>query len=169
MATYEIGARLNKDGILSKGSNGQKPKPWSPTTILQMLRCEDYIGKHYWHGIVIPVPRIISDELFYGVQAKMAARKAQWAGRPSKLFLFRGYLWCARCKHRCVGKGTKARSAATRCYYGCGYRTNKPPKKRLCDAPMVWQQLLESVGWGAIWGMLKNPKLLLEMGKAILC
>lgn len=167
MATYEIASRLNKEGIKSKGHNGQDPLPWSRSTILQMLRCEDYIGKHYWKGILIPVPRIVSDELFYGVAAKMKERREQWQGRPSKIYLFRGYLWCARCKHRCAGWGNRGTKRKLLLYYMCGYKTNKPPFKKLCDAPIVRAALVETSGWGAIWGLLKNPRLLLEMGKAI--
>ena len=164
MATYEIAMRLNKEGILSKGTNGEAPKPWSRTTILQMLRCTDYIGQHHWKGIMIPVPRIISDELFYRVQAKMAERKKQWVGRPSKLYLLRGYLWCARCKHRCKGKAHKSRANA---YYVCGYQTNHPPTRRLCQSPTILVAVIENLTFKPIWGMLKNPKLLLEMGRAI--
>jgi DNA invertase Pin-like site-specific DNA recombinase len=167
VATYDIAARLNKDGILSKGHNGKPPAKWTRTTVLRVLHCTDYIGKHVWKGIPIPVPRIISDELFYRVQAKMAARKERWVGRPSKLFLLRGYLWCGRCKHRCVGKGNKGVTRKRRCYYMCGNISNKPPQKRLCQAPAIWVPLLEAAAWGAIWGMLKNPRLLLQMGRAI--
>jgi DNA invertase Pin-like site-specific DNA recombinase len=167
MATYEIASRLNQEGILSKGHNGEDPKPWSCTTILQMLHCTDYIGQHHWKGITIPVPRIVSDELFYRVQAKMAGRKEQSVGRRSTLFLLRSKLFCGRCGHRMLGKGNKGQRRNARIYYLCGHRTNKPPLKRRCDAPMIWAKVIESVAWNAIWGMLKNPALLLAMGKAI--
>jgi DNA invertase Pin-like site-specific DNA recombinase len=165
--TYEIAARLNKDGILSKGHKGKDPLPWSCTTILQMAHCTDYIGKAHWKGIEIPVPRIIDDELFYRVQAKLAGRKKLGGGRPSKLFLLLRKLFCARCKHKMNGVGNKGKRRNARLYYECGHKTNKPPIRRLCDAPLVWRDLIEEVGWSAIWGLLKKPRTLLEMGKAI--
>ena len=130
MATNQMAARLNKEGILSKGSKGKPPAQWTATTILQMLGCEDYIGKHYWKDVMIPVPRIVSDEVFYGVQAKMAARKAQWQGRPSELYLFRSFLYCGRCKHRCTGSGNKGPKRRLILYYRCGRRKISPPRTR---------------------------------------
>lgn len=165
-ATYAIAARLNDplDPLHCRnkiGSKGKPPQPWSRDTVLQVLKSTDYIGKHHWKGIEIPIPPIVSQEVWFEVQAKMAESGTKWIGRPSTQYRLRNFLWCERCQHRCVG----VRSGARKLAYICGHRTNKPPIKRLCDAPQVSADLIERTAWDAIWGLLKDPELLLEMGR----
>jgi DNA invertase Pin-like site-specific DNA recombinase len=164
ISTYAVAADLNNRGILSKGHNGKPPAQWSRKTILQMLENKSYIGQHLWGDIVIPVPRIIDDETFYTVRAMMQARAKVWAGQPSRLYLLRRFIHCARCGHPMQGKRGSGSSKNPKLFYRCGHATNKPPVKRLCNACQISAEVLEREAWGAIWGMLKDPALLLEMG-----
>jgi DNA invertase Pin-like site-specific DNA recombinase len=160
-ATYAIAASLNQRGIRNKPRpNGEPAKPWSRTTVLQILRSRDYIGKHMWKGIEIAIPAIVSEQLFFDVQAAMKTSGKKWAGRPSKLYRLRNFLWCEICKHRCVGVRNRNKLA-----YRCGHRTNKPPIKQICPVPQVSAAAIEKVAWDAIWSTLRDPKLLLEMGR----
>ena len=145
-ATYGIAAWLNAEGIRNKrGSNGKPPVDWTRNTVLQVLKNEDYVGKHHWGGIVIPIPPIVSEELFYSVQAKMGDSRTRWIGRPSKLYLLRTFLWCGQCKYRCTAKRLGVRNGQRRsATYRCGNITNKPPKERVCPAPQVSTTLLEA-------------------------
>jgi DNA invertase Pin-like site-specific DNA recombinase len=167
MTPYTAAARLNEMGILSAGTNGKPSGLWSRQTVRQMLTSTTYIGQHKRGGVIVPCPRIIDDELFYAVQASMDASRNQHVGRPSKIFLLRGFLWCGKCGRRCVGnrkaKQARLNRSAT---YRCGNISNKPPQKRLCDASQVPRDKIESAAWGTIWRMLKTPQLLLEMGRA---
>lgn len=161
-ATYAIAAWLNEMGVRNKcGEGGAPPKPWSRDTVRQLLKDTIYIGKHVFQGITIPVPPIVDEELFYAVQASMEESAKRWIGRPSSIYLLRTFLWCGLCGHRCIG----TRNGKDWRAYRCGYRTNKPPHKRLCDGKNIEARLLENAVWAEIWGMLKNPKLLLEMGR----
>jgi DNA invertase Pin-like site-specific DNA recombinase len=130
MATYAIAAKLNEEGILSKGHNGQPPRPWSRTTVLQMLKSSTYIGQHKCSGMVVAVPRIIDDATFHAVQAAMRESCNRWIGRPSKQHLLRSFVWCG-CQHRLVAIRYGSRVEA----YRCGHRTNKPPIRYLCATP----------------------------------
>ena len=164
MHTYEIAAKLNALGIRNKrGFNGQDPKQWSTTTVLQILRSTDYIGKHYWQGILIPIDPIVDEELFYAVQEMMAANKTGHAGRPSKLHLLRRFLWCSLCGCRMGGRGNGKKRRRS---YRCTNVTHFPPRKRLCHACQIGAEILEEGSWSEIWGLLKAPKVLLEMGRS---
>ena len=168
MATYQVALRLNQEGIRNKrGSRGQAPKEWSRTTVLQVLKSTDYIGKHTFRGIVIPVPRIVDDELFYSVQAMMEESGKRWVGRPSSEYLLRSFLWCGLCGHRCIGSRMGSCKRRKR-YYVCSNRDDKPPERRRCNLSGIATTVLENGAWNEIWRMLKNPKLLYEMGREIL-
>ena len=172
MATYAVALKMNQEGIRNKyGCNGKKPAEWSRDTVIQLLKSTDYIGKHYYDGIMIPVPRIVDDELFYEVQAMMEESGKRWVGRPSKNYLLRSFLWCEACDHRCIGfrNGATRRGLERKRTYICGWRSNKPPMKRLClPTWSIDRDATEKSVWSAIWGILKNPELLYEMGREIL-
>ena len=162
---YTIAKRLNEAGILSPGYRGHPPGLWSPQAVLKLLKSTTYIGKHVRSGIVVPCPRIIDDETFALVQERMEESKRQHTGRPSSLYTVRGYVWCGKCQHRLTTHRTTQRGKVY-CQYRCGNFDNKPPYTRYCHAPGVAQAALETAAWAMIWGVLTNPALLLEMGKA---
>jgi DNA invertase Pin-like site-specific DNA recombinase len=163
---YEIAAMLNARGIRGKGTNGKPPATFGRKVIRKMLIMKNYIGEHFWKGTVIEVPRIVDDELFYAVQAGMKELGKKWTGRPTKLYLLRRFLYCDRCKHRCIGIRSSGSSKHPKLSYRCGNCTTKPPVKRLCKASQIPAERLEAIVWRATWGLLKQPKLLLEMGRS---
>jgi site-specific DNA recombinase len=157
---YAIAAMYNERGIRSKGRNGEPPASWSRTTVLQLLTNRAYIGEHRTGDTVLPVPRIVSDELFFAVQAQLEKNGRRWVGRPSHdKYLFTNFLHCDKCQHRMTGKN-RGRN------YVCGHRTNKPPIRQLCHAPRVRAALIDAIGWAAIWEMLKDPAQLLTQARA---
>jgi DNA invertase Pin-like site-specific DNA recombinase len=160
---YSIAMHYNQRGVLSKGYNDQPPAQWSRNTVLQLLKNRQYIGEYHTRGRILEVPAIVPRDLFLRVQAKMAAEGQRWVGRPSNKILLRNFLHCGKCRHRYNGH-SKGPNAPT--VYRCDYRTNKPPQKRLCDAPEVRAVALEAAVWGMIWFMLKNPALLLSQARA---
>jgi site-specific DNA recombinase len=170
--TYRIVRSLNERGILSAGHWGKggvwvPPGPWSRQTVLQMLKNPTYKGKHMRSGVEVPCPAIIDEETWNAVQRVNEQSRRQHTGRPSKnKYLLRGFLWCAKCTRRCIRSGTNGRHGAkARVYYRCGNIEYKPYKRR-CAALGVEVGLIEKAAWDAIWGLLKNPALLLELGRA---
>jgi site-specific DNA recombinase len=169
--TYRIVKMLNERGILSAGHWGKgrvwvPPGPWSRQTVLQMLRNPTYKGQHTRSGIVVPCPAIIDAETWRAVQAITEQCRQQHTGRPSKnRYLLRGFLWCAKCTRRCITNPGVKTSGKPCPIYLCGNVTYKP-YQRNCRAPQVPCAKIEAAAWGAIWCLLKDPRLLLELGRA---
>jgi site-specific DNA recombinase len=160
---YGIAAKMNGRGIRSKGMNGEPPALWSRTTVYQLLTNRQYIGEYpHKSGKILEVPRIVSDELFFAVQAKLEAIGKRWVGRRSKRCLLTNFLYCRRCGHRCHGTGKRKYLA-----YRCGYTNgSKPPVKRLCAEPQILAWKLEQLAWEMIWALLKDPRHLLSQARA---
>jgi hypothetical protein len=163
--------RLNERGILIAGYGGKggvwvSPGPWSRQAVLQMLRNPTYMGKYTRSGIVVPCPAIIDEETWQAVQRVTKQSRQQHTGRPSKnQYLLRMFLWCKKCTRRCITNPGR-RVHGTHCpYYRCGNIEYKPFRRR-CSAPGVPAAIIEAVAWNAIWGLLKDPALLLQLGRA---
>ena len=165
MTLYGIAKKLNEEGILSAGSSRYPPGLWCRKTILQVLRSPVYKGQHICNGIVIPCDAIIDAATWQTVQDTIVRNRVKHQGRPSSKYLLRSLLWCGKpgCGKRC----TTARGhlkGETAVYYRCGnidHRTNR----RICDARGVMAHLIETAAWKAIWNLLKNPELLMRLGK----
>lgn len=159
-----IAADLNARGIFGKGGNGQPPRPWSQVTVRQILMSRTYLGSiatdtklggHY----EIPVPRIISDELFEKAQARRAGNRER-AGRPSSRYLLRGFIWC-KCGKRCKGNHHRESLA-----YRCGH-IERAPFRRFCFAPQVLASKIEGAVFDAIWQLLCSPAELRRNAEAL--
>jgi len=167
-STYAIAAWLNAEGIRGKGRNGLEPAEWSNRTAQQALTNRAAIGEHYDGGVLIEVPRLIPDDLFYRVQAKLEQTRLQRVGRKPTESLLVNYLFCecspetSRMTIKRNGTNGKYRS------YGCNAKTNKPPIRHLCTAPVKQYKAdpVERCAWGLIWPMLKQPAVLLSQAEA---
>jgi DNA invertase Pin-like site-specific DNA recombinase len=162
MSRYSIAKELSAKGILSaRGSL------WGQIPIKQLTRNRTYIGQHVRCGIVVPCPAIIDETLFNEVQALTDDIRRKHVGRPPRItdYLLRGFLFCAKCGHRCMTNPGKQHNGARIPNYRCGNIDYRPYKRR-CDAPQVRLELIEKVAWGAIWDLLKDPALLLSMARA---
>jgi site-specific DNA recombinase len=169
--TYRIVKSLNERGILSTGHFGPggvwvPPGLWSRQTVLQLLRNPTYKGKHMRSGIQVPCPAIIDEETWNAVQRVTEECRQQHTGRPSKnRYLLRSFLWCGLCGRRCVSNpGVKAHGKPCPVYV-CGNVEYKPYRRR-CHAPQVPVALIEEQVWSSIWSLLKDPGLLLKLGRS---
>lgn len=155
---YRIARDLNNRGIRS--ARGGR---WSRQVVLQTLHKPAYKGEHRRYGIIVPCPVIIEPELWDECQQIIAKNLTKHTGRPAlQPILLRGLLWCGRCGRRCLAKGR----AGKNCQYRCGNYELKPPYVRHCHAPGIAQQAIETAAWSEIWGMLRNPELLLALARA---
>ncbi len=160
MSMYGIAKRLNEAGILSAGYNGKPGGQWSKTTVMQMLRSRTYTGQHLCSGITVTVPRIIDDEMFQAVQRLCEETRRKLVGRPSRRYLLRGFLRCAKCGWRCTTFPNNGYPN-----YRCNHVEYKP-YRRVCFAPQIRQTAIETAAWSAIWSVLKDPAMLLSLGQA---
>lgn len=162
---YAIAAWLNACGIRGKGRNGKAPTEWSHKTVQQVLTNEAAIGRHWDGGVLIEVPALVPEDLFYRVQAKLAETATLRVGATATVSLLVNYLRCT-CTHRMVTKrtGTNGKYRS----YGCGWKTNKAPVKDLCQEPLRRYPALpvELLAWRLIWAMLTDHAILLSQAKA---
>jgi site-specific DNA recombinase len=165
--TYQIVKSLNSRGILSaghwaKGGVWVPPGLWGRQTVLQMLKNPTYKGQHTRSGIVVPCPAIIDEETWNAVQRVSEQSRLQHTGRPSNKYLLRSFVWCGAksCARRMITFPNHGHGL-----YRCGNIERKPFKRR-CHAPGVSMAIIESAAWSSIWSLLKDPALLLKLGRA---
>jgi len=160
MPTYQIALRLHEIGVKTAGNRGLRI--WTRVGVLKTLSNPTYIGKHMRSGVVVPNPVIIDEQLWNEVQRINKETREKYTGRPSKgKYLLRSLLFCAKCGRRYLGTCNKSRY-----YYRCGNILRVGPYVRNCDAPEVRADKVEQTAWSAIWQLLRDPALLLQMGRA---
>jgi site-specific DNA recombinase len=160
MPTYQIAKRLHELGVQSMGRTGRGGGIWTRQGILNLLGNPTYKGQHVRSGIVVPCPAIIDERLWAEVQRINKETRAKYTGRPPKArYLLRSLLYCGKCGWRCLGTSSKSRY-----YYRCG-NLLRVPYIRNCDAPEVRADKIEHAAWSAIWRLLKDPALLLQLGR----
>jgi site-specific DNA recombinase len=112
--------------------------------------------------IPIPVPGLVSDELFEAVRAQLEENRQHRRGRPGGgRYLLQGLVVCKRCGYGCYGKPVnrpssegKVRYAYYRCTGSDGYRFGG---QRLCWNKQVRTDLLDGVVWEDVHHLLTEP------------
>jgi site-specific DNA recombinase len=133
-ALKTIAKTLNSDRIPSpRARNGQAAGGWCPTGIREMLHNERYVGRivwnrsrfvkvpgtnrrvarprpeSEWHCVAAPELRIVTDELWQGVQDRLRWLRESYRGsrtvgltsrNASSKYLFSGMLFCSECGGR---------------------------------------------------------------------
>ena len=123
--------------------------------------------------IEIPVPAIISEELFLAVQHQLDEnRKHARQRHRGAAFLLQGLTVCGHCHYAYYGK--KVSNAASKgkkqyAYYRCigtdGYRFGG---QRICDNPQVRTDRLDDLVWEQVVDSLKHPdRLKKEYGRRL--
>ena len=159
MPTYRIAKRLHEMGVRSAGRAG-RGGIWTRQGVLKLLGNPTYVGRHTVGGIIVPCPALIDESLWNEVQRINKETREKYTGRPPKSrYLLRSLLFCGKCSRRCLGTFNK-----TRYYYRCG-NLLRVPYIRKCNAPEVRADAIEAAAWNAIWPLLKDPALLLQMGR----
>jgi len=115
--------------------------------------------------IEIPVPVIISEELFLAVRHQLDEnRKRARQRRRGAAYLLQGLTVCGHCHYAYYGK--KVSNAASKgkkqyAYYRCigtdGYRFGG---QRICDNPQVRTDRLDDLVWGQVVDIVKHPERL---------
>lgn len=111
--------------------------------------------------ISIPVPAIVSEQLFDSVQEQLAEnrRVAQQHARGAT-YLLQGLIVCERCHYAFVGRRVKRKQ---RCYtyYRCtGVDGHRYGGTRVCDSTQVRTDLLDDAVWSDVCDFLQHPERL---------
>jgi site-specific DNA recombinase len=111
----------------------------------------------------IPVPALISADLFAAVQEQLAEnRQRARQGQRGARFLLQGLVCCARCRYAYYGKGvrTKAHTPQPRpyAYYRCiGTDAYRFGGQRVCDNLQVRTDQLDAAVWEQVRTLLLHP------------
>jgi site-specific DNA recombinase len=114
------------------------------------------------HWIHVPVPRIVSDDLFDAVQAQINENRRRMRRRQEGArWLLQGLTVCKCCDYSYYGKATATRSNGTRykyAYYRCsGSDRYRFEGVRTCNNRMVRKDMLENAVWKEIENLLSDP------------
>jgi site-specific DNA recombinase len=101
---------------------------------------------------IIPVPAIVSEELFAEVQERLAENGRRHRGTPRhERFLLQGLTVCARCGYSYCGQGK-------RLYYRCtGTDAYRWGGEAVCSNRMVRSDRLEEAVWSDVCSLLSDP------------
>jgi site-specific DNA recombinase len=148
-------------------------KLWRASAIGAILRDPVYVGaakynKRQWtkgadnevlqlkrtpeRAIEIPVPAIVSQELFHRVQRKLSANQLAKMAHAKNEYLLRQKITCGLCGKKYVGRGRHYSCAGRHCakrLYGS--------TREACKAPTVRRDAIEAAVWEKIAGFLKRP------------
>jgi len=113
--------------------------------------------------IVIPVPALVSDELFAAVAEQLAENRKHMRQRQrGPGYLLQGLLECGCCGYAYYGKGMTrfaANAKAPYPYYRCsgmdGYRFGG---QRICANKPIRLDRLDAVVWADVCALLQNPE-----------
>src|SRR5205823_2169918 len=118
---------------------------------------------HEW--ITIPVPALVSADLFDAIAAQLAENRALHRRRrtESDHHLLRGLLVCADCRHALTGRRTFYRRSQRKmpgpAYYRCLGRDGcRYGGQRICSNPQVRADVLETEVWKDVRTLLREPQ-----------
>jgi site-specific DNA recombinase len=139
---------------LQRGDPSQPRRPVSTVTAPKGQR------------IYIPVPALVSEELFETVQVQLEenrqrARQRQRGAR----YLLQGLVVCAQCQYAYYGKPVSLKSAKGKqrdyAYYRCiGIDAYRFGGERICDNLQVRTDMLDELVWNEVCALLAEPQRL---------
>jgi site-specific DNA recombinase len=123
------------------------------------------VSQEEW--ITVPVPALVSAELFAAVQEQLGEnrRHARQSQRGAR-YLLQGLLCCASCGYAFYGKAISPSAAkhhpTAYAYYRCiGADAYRFGGQRLCHNPQVRTDLLDDAVWQEVRQLLEDPQRLL--------
>ena len=108
---------FNRRGLKTK--NG---KPFSPNSFNRILKNRKYIGEYQYQDVIIlgGVPAILSDDLFYRVQARLEKNKRAPATAKADVdYLLTTKLFCGLCERMMIGESGTSHTGDKHYYYKC--------------------------------------------------
>lgn len=176
MGTIKIADELNRRGITAYSKLN-----WSSTSISRMLKSELYAGRYIYNKttkvggkivtrprsewIVVPVPAIVSDEVFNAAQQQMESNKTFSKRNTKHNYLLSGMLFCATCGLRYYGTANGPKTKPQGRYrYLCGgiAKNNLFNKVYTCPSTTLNADTMDALVWSRIRDMLVNPDRIVQ-------
>lgn len=158
----EICDDLNRRGIRTYAGC-----PFTKASLETMLKNKKYIGVFTYGDMSYEDEeiRLISDELFYKVQRKLAATKRAPAERKAKVeYLLRGKAFCGHCGARLVGESGRSKTGEVHHYYACA----KKKKSHTCGKKNEQKEFLEWYVVEQTAAYILHPSRLDQIADAVL-
>src|SRR5262244_3287777 len=112
--------------------------------------------------ISIPVPEIISEEIFALAQERLTANKTHAPRRTIQPSICQGIISCSKCGYALYRTSTRT-SARKIYYYRClGSDGWRYLNGAVCNNPPIREDLLDQIVWSEIVKLLENPRLIQE-------
>jgi site-specific DNA recombinase len=189
LSIRQITRQLNQDGVASPSGKAI----WGPSTIGRLLRNEAYVGRVYYNRtasvadrhlvkgarqvrrpadqwIAIPVPTIVSDELFEAAQ-QVSYDNAQWSPRRAEPqhWLLRGLVQCGHCGVTVsCQKATDRRGNCNRYYYCRNHDTLRAGgEHRRCPERNIRAAELDAFVFEQVRAAMLRPDVLLKGEAAV--
>jgi len=189
VSVRQITRRLNDDGILSPSGK----EIWGCSTIGRLLRNEAYVGRVYFNRresvvdrqakkgtrrifrpqeqwIAIPVPTIVSEEIFEAAQ-RVSRSHFKWSRRRAEAghWLLRGLIKCGHCHVTVSCHKMRGRQGTVHRYYYCA---NHDPLRakgehRRCPERNIRADELDAFVFEQVRAAMLRPQMLLAGQDAV--
>jgi site-specific DNA recombinase len=111
--------------------------------------------------IEIPVPKIISEDIYFLAQERLKQNKILSPKRTKQLSLLQGLLVCEECSYSLYRNSKKSSNGNRLHYYRCsGSDAYRFPNGKVCQSRPIRQDFLDSVVWSQVVQLLNNPSLI---------
>jgi site-specific DNA recombinase len=125
-------------------------------------RCSSHRDRPREEWIEIPVPAIISDEVFEQAQVLLERNKRLSRRNTKTPTLLQGILVCTECGYS-LYKRLSGPPKYKYCYYRCtGLDNHRFENRQICTNRPIRQDYLDELVWQHVMGLLENPILISE-------
>ena len=150
--TYMGKAAFGKTKVVEKAPKLRPSRNASSTRNFSKTR----IPGDNW--ITIPVPALVTEELFAVVQEQVAENRTKARERRTgAVHLLQGLVCCGQCGYAFYGKPARQRYVYYRCIGTDAYRFGG---KKVCQATQIRTEVLDDLVWSEVTDLLRNPQRL---------
>jgi site-specific DNA recombinase len=157
--------RLGHDAVPSPSGQAR----WSPGMVSRLVKNSAYRGQAIFgrqaqaqEQIVIPVPALVSEELFAAAQEQMEENRRRYRQRRrSEPHLLQGLLVCQCCGRAfCHSRCASRRKPQVYRYYRCTSMMMEGRRQRTCVNSSMPASALEEAVWQDVCALLREPRRL---------
>ena len=109
--------------------------------------------------IEIPVPALVSAEIFTLAQERLAQNRQLSLRNTKEPSLLQGLLVCQQCGYS-LYRSSARKAPHRRLYYRCGGADRKPFRAPVCSCRMIRLEYLDDLVWQQILELLRSPELI---------